>query len=124
MQVEPTTAAKAPPVGVPDVVTAENNIHAGVKILRNIADQYFDDPRIDPENRLLLTFASYNAGPNRIAALRKQAATRGLDPNKWFGNVELLVARSVGQVTVQYVNNIYKYYVAYKLVVGQGESIQ
>jgi membrane-bound lytic murein transglycosylase MltF len=123
MQVEPKTAA-APPISIPDVLTAENNIHAGVKILRNISDQYFNDPKIDPENRLLLTFASYNAGPNRIAALRKEAATQGLDPNKWFGNVELLVARSVGQVTVQYVDNIYKYYVAYKLVVEQGGSIQ
>lgn len=123
MQVEPTTAARAP-ISIPDVGTAENNIHAGVKILRNIADEYFDDPKIDPENRLLLTFASYNAGPNRIAALRKDAPAHGLDPNKWFGNVELLVAQSVGQVTVQYVSNIYKYYVAYKLVVEQGESIQ
>ena len=123
MQVEPTTAARAP-ISIPDVETAENNIHAGVKILRNTADQYFNDPKIDPENRLLLTFASYNAGPNRIAALRKEAPAHGLDPNKWFGNVELLVAQSVGQVTVQYVSNIYKYYVAYKLVVEQGGSLQ
>ena len=75
-------------------------------------------------NRLLFTFAAYNAGPNRIAELRKKASAQGLDPNKWFGNVELLVAQSVGPVTVQYVSNIYKYYVAYKLVVEQGESLQ
>jgi len=74
-------------------------------------------------NRLLLTFAAYNAGPTRIAALRRQAAARGLDPNVWFGNVELVVAQSVGQVTVQYVSNIYKYYVAYKLVIEQGQSL-
>jgi membrane-bound lytic murein transglycosylase MltF len=123
MQVEPTTAA-APPISIPDVMTAENNIHAGVKVLRDIADKYLNDPKIDPENRLLLTFASYNAGPNRIAALRKEAPAHGLDPNKWFGNVELLAAQSVGQVTVQYVSNIYKYYVAYKLVVEQGQSLQ
>jgi hypothetical protein len=30
----------------------------------------------------------------------------------------------VGPVTVQYVSNIYKYYVAYKLVVEQGQSLQ
>ena len=75
-------------------------------------------------NRLLLTFAAYNAGPNRIAELRKRAPSQGLDPNKWFGNVELLVSQSVGQVTVQYVSNIYKYYIAYKLVVEQGGSLQ
>jgi membrane-bound lytic murein transglycosylase MltF len=122
MQVKPSIAAAAP-ISIPDVTTAENNIHAGVKELHTISDKYFNDPKIDPMNRLLLTFAAYNAGPTRIAALRKQAAARGLDPNKWFGNVELLVSQGVGQVTVQYVSNIYKYYVAYKLVLAQGESL-
>ncbi len=123
MQVKPSTAA-APPISIPNVTTAENNIHAGVKVLREIAEKYFSDPRIDAQNRLLFTFAAYNAGPNRIADLRKQAAAQGLDPNKWFGNVELLVSQKVGQTTVQYVSNIYKYYVAYKLVVEQGQSLQ
>jgi membrane-bound lytic murein transglycosylase MltF len=122
MQVKPKTAAAAP-ISIPDVTSADNNIHAGVKVLRNITDTYFNDPKIDPVNRLLFTFAGYNAGPNRIAELRKKAPAAGLDPNKWFGNVELLVAQSVGPVTVQYVSNIYKYYVAYKLVVEQGQSL-
>ena len=123
MQVKPSTAA-APPISIPDIMTAENNIHAGTKLLNSIATTYFSDPKIDARNRLLLTFAAYNAGPNRIADLRKKAAAQGLDPNKWFENVELLVARDVGPVTVQYVSNIYKYYVAYKLVVEQGQSLQ
>ncbi len=123
MQVEPSTAA-APPISIPDVWTAENNIHAGVKLLNSIEKTYFDDPSIDARNRLLLTFAAYNAGPNRIAELRKKAAAQGLNPNIWFENVELLVARDVGPVTVQYVSNIYKYYIAYKLVVAQGQSLQ
>ena len=122
MQVKPSIAAAAP-ISIPDVTTAENNIHAGVKELHTISDTYFNDPKIDPTNRLLLTFAAYNAGPTRIAALRKQAAGRGLNPNKWFGNVELLVSQGVGQVTVQYVSNIYKYYVAYKLVLQQGQAL-
>ncbi len=123
MQVKPSTAA-APPISIPDIETAENNIHAGVKLLNSIATEYFSDPKIDPMNRLLLTFAAYNAGPNRIAELRKRAPSQGLDPNVWFGNIELLVSQSVGQVTVQYVSNIYKYYIAYKLVVEQGGSLQ
>ena len=123
MQVKPSTAA-APPISIPNVLTAENNIHAGVKVLKTIADKYFSDPEIDPENRLLLTFAAYNAGPSRIADLRKVASAQGLDPNKWFGNVELVVAQRVGQTTVEYVRNIYKYYIAYKLVVEQGQSLQ
>ncbi len=122
MQVKPAIAAAAP-ISIPDVTNAENNIHAGIKELHTISDKYFSDPQIDPMNRLLLTFAAYNTGPTRIAALRKQAAARGLDPNKWFGNVELMVSQSVGQVTVQYVSNIYKYYVAYKLVLEQGASL-
>jgi membrane-bound lytic murein transglycosylase MltF len=123
MQVKPSTAS-APPISIPDIETVENNIHAGVKLLDSIAQNYFSDPKIDATNRLLLTFAAYNAGPNRIAELRKEAPARGLDPNKWFGNVELMVERSVGPVTVQYVSNIYKYYIAYKLVVEQGQSLQ
>ena len=123
MQIKPSTAA-APPISIPNVTTPENNIHAGVKVLRQIADQYFSDPKIDAQDRLLLTFASYNAGPNCIADLRKQAAAQGLDPNKWFGNVELLVSQKVGETTVQYVSNIYKHYVAYKLVAEQGQSLQ
>ncbi len=66
-----------------------------------------------------MSFAAYNAGPNRIAHLRKRAATEGLDPNQWFGNVELVVAKEVGQETTQYVSNIYKYYVAYKLTLEE-----
>jgi membrane-bound lytic murein transglycosylase MltF len=114
MQVIPKNAA-ASPIEVPNVTTAENNIEAGVKMLRNIEDKYFNDPKIDPVDKTLMVFASYNAGPNRIARLRQQAVQQGLDPNKWFGNVELMVAKDVGQETVTYVSNVYKYYIAYKL---------
>jgi membrane-bound lytic murein transglycosylase MltF len=91
------------------------------RMMRNIADTYFNDPKLDPLNKILMTFASYNAGPNRIADLRKRAASEGLDPNRWFGNVELIVARDVGELTVQYVSNIYKYYVAYKLALEESK---
>jgi len=121
MQVMPKLAA-AKPINIPNVNDAEGNIHAGAKMLRNIADNYFNDPGIDPLNKTLFTFASYNAGPNRIASLRGKAKAEGLDPNKWFGNVELQVAKSVGQETVTYVSNIYKYYVAYKLTMEQREQ--
>ena len=121
MQVMPRDAA-ASPINVPDVWTAEGNIHAGVKMLRVIEDQYLNDPKIDPLNKTLLALASYNAGPNRIAQLRQEAAKEGLDPNQWFGNMELMVARNVGQVTVTYVGNVYKYYVAYKLALSDAPS--
>jgi membrane-bound lytic murein transglycosylase MltF len=114
MQVIPKYASAAP-INVPDVSKADKNILAGVRMLNNIVTNYFEDPAIDEVNRTLFTFASYNAGPNRIVRLRKQAAKEGLNPNKWFGNVELEVARDIGEETVTYVDNIYKYYVAYKL---------
>lgn len=114
MQVIPKYAA-APPINIKDVNTADKNIEAGTKMLRQIRDTYFNDPAISQVDKTLFTFASYNAGPNRIVRLRKKAAQDGLDPNKWFGNVELEVAKDIGQETVTYVDNIYKYYVAYKL---------
>jgi len=118
MQVIPKYAA-APPISVTGVDKAENNIQAGAKMLRNIAETYFKDDKLDALNKTLMVFASYNAGPSRIARQRKKAAAAGLDPNKWFGNVELVVAEGVGQETVQYVSNIYKYYVAYKLTLEE-----
>ncbi len=118
MQVMPTTA-KDRNVNIPNIHETEANIHAGVKYLRFLVNEYFDEPGIDAMNRHLLAFASYNAGPNRIQRLRKQAAAEGLDPNKWFNNVEVVAARDIGRETVQYVSNIYKYYLAYKLVVEQ-----
>ena len=114
-----SVALLASPINISNVGTSDGNIHAGVKMLRNIADTYFNDPKIDPVNKTLFVFASYNAGPNRIAKLRKEAVGMGLDPNVWFGNVELVAAKEIGQETVTYIANIYKYYVAYKLAVEQ-----
>jgi len=87
--------------------------------LRFLLDRYFDDDQIDSVNQFLLTAASYNAGPARVARLRRQAATRGLDANKWFRNVEVVAAEEIGRETVQYVSNIFKYYVAYRQVASR-----
>jgi membrane-bound lytic murein transglycosylase MltF len=115
MQVIPRYAA-ASPINIADVRNnATANIHAGAKMLRHKVDRYFDDPAVDPLNRVLFALASYNAGPARIAGLRQRAASRGLNPNVWFENVELVAAESIGQETANYVRNVYKYYVAYKL---------
>ena len=82
-------------------------------------DTYFNDDKIDPLNKGLMTFASYNAGPGRIRQLRREAAARGLNPNVWFGNVEQIASERIGRETVTYVSNIYKYYIAYRLVLEQ-----
>ena len=123
MQVLPQTAA-AKPINIPDITTAENNIHAGAKVLRSIQDACFKGEDLNPLDKTLIAFAAYNAGPTRITRLRKRAAIEGLDPNEWFGNVELAVAEDVGQETVRYVGNIYKYYVAYQLALEQSQRTQ
>jgi membrane-bound lytic murein transglycosylase MltF len=84
-------------------------------------DRYFNDPKIDRLNRGLLAFASYNAGPAKVSKLRKEAAKMGLDPNIWFRNVEVVAAKRIGRETVQYVSNIFKYYLAYRLIVDKEE---
>ena len=121
MQLLPDTAADEN-VGIPDIENLEDNVHAGHKYLRFIQDRYFNDPEIDNLNKHLLTFAAYNAGPQKILDLREEAKNRGLDPHVWFKNVELVVAEKVGRETVQYVSNIYKYYIAYKLTQEKAEN--
>jgi len=112
MQVMPATGKD---MGVGDITKVEPNIHAGVKYFRFMMDEFYKDEPMDPLNKGLMTLASYNAGPARIRRLRAEAAGRGLDPNVWFGNVERVVSERIGRETVEYVSNIYKYYVAYRL---------
>jgi membrane-bound lytic murein transglycosylase MltF len=113
MQVLPSTG-KA--LGVGDIRLTEPNVHAGIKYIRTMIDRYYANEPMDEMNKTLFAFAAYNAGPTRIAGLRKGAEKRGLDPNVWFDSVEFVAAEKIGRETVQYVNNIYKYYVAYKLL--------
>jgi membrane-bound lytic murein transglycosylase MltF len=116
MQVMPATGAE---LKVGDIKQLEPNIHAGIKYMRFMVDQYYANEPMDRLNKGLFAFASYNAGPARIRQLRAKAAQRGLDPNKWFNNVEIVASESIGRETVQYVSNIYKYYLAYQMAVEQ-----
>ena len=116
MQVMPATGKE---LNVGDIRKLEPNIQAGVKYMRFMMDQYFADEPMDDMNKGLMTFASYNAGPNRIKQLRAEAGKRGLDPNVWFGNVERIASEKIGRETVTYVSNIYKYDIAYKLLMQQ-----
>jgi len=114
MQLLPSTAAD-PNVGIPNISETEANIHAGVRYLNFIRNRYFNDPEMDDMNKTLFALAAYNAGPARIARLRNKAEQQGYDPNKWFDNVEMIAAKEIGRETVQYVSNILKYYVVYRL---------
>jgi membrane-bound lytic murein transglycosylase MltF len=123
MQLLPDTAADKN-VGIPNIEKLDDNVHAGHKYLRFVQDRYFNDPGIDNLNKHLLTFAAYNAGPKKILDLRDEAKSRGLDPNVWFKNVEIVVAEKIGRETVQYVSNIYKYYIAYKLSQEKADKVK
>ena len=113
MQLMPETG-KEQKVG--DVTKVEPNVHAGVKYMRSLRNSFFEKEPMDDLNKGLFTFAAYNAGPGRIKQLRNEARERGLNPNVWFGNVERVASERIGRETVTYVSNIYKYYVAYKLL--------
>ena len=115
MQLLPSTA-KDNNVAIPNIDELEPNIEAGAKYMAFLKERYFSGPELDELNGSLLALASYNAGPGRIRRLRREAAERGYDHNLWFDNVEVIVAEQVGRETVQYVSNIFKYYLTYRWI--------
>jgi len=112
MQVMPATGKE---LNVGDIRVTEPNIHAGSKYMDKLMTRYFPDANFTEQNRTLFAFASYNCGPGNVSKMRKEAVKRGLDPDKWFNNVEIVTAQKIGMETTTYVRNIYKYYVAYRL---------
>ncbi len=113
MQLLPATAADDA-VGIADITELENNIHAGVKYLHWLRETYFSEESIAPLDRVLFSFAAYNAGPGNMRKARRRARRLGFDPNRWFGNVEIGMYRAVSGEPASYVRNIYKYYVTYQ----------
>lgn len=113
MQIKPGTAAD-PNINIDNVYDLENNIHAAAKYLDFLRSRYFDSPDMDPLNAMLLSLAAYNMGPGRMNQIRRKALEQKINPNEWFGQVELLVASEVGREPVQYVGNIYKYYTSFR----------
>jgi len=102
-----------------DITLVEANIHAGVKYISFLRNEFFANQPMDARNKTLFSFAAYNAGPGRVQKLQKEAEKRGLDPYVWFNNVEIIAGERIGEETVTYVSNIYKYYIAYKLLEEQ-----
>lgn len=115
MQLLPSTA-KDPNVGISNIDKAENNVHAGAKYLAFLRDRYFSEADMDPEEQMAFTWAAYNAGPAKVSQMRKLAAEMGLDPDRWFGNVEVAAGKLVGRETVKYVADVKKYHIAYRLL--------
>jgi membrane-bound lytic murein transglycosylase MltF len=118
MQIKPSIAA-ADPIDITGVESIDRNIEAGTKYLRYMISHYYANEPMDQVTKGLFALASYNAGPDRIEKLRSMAAAEGYDPNRWFNNVEFIAAREIGAETTNYVGNIYKYYLAYKMTTEQ-----
>ena len=116
MQVMPATGKD---MKVGDITETEANIHAGIKYMRWMIDHYYGKEPMTParQGAVRVRLLQCRRGPD--FALRKEAAKRGLDPNVWFQNVEYVAAEKIGQETVTYVSNIYKYYIAYRLIHGE-----
>jgi len=112
MQLMPATGQS---LKVGDITVTESNVHGGAKYMDQLMTRYFRDAKFDEQNRTLFAFASYNAGPGNISKMRREAEKRGLDPDKWFNNVEVVTAEKIGIETTTYVRNIFKYYVSYRL---------
>ena len=121
MQIMPATGSE---LAVGDIRVIEPNIHGGAKYLDRLMTKYFPDAKFDDANRPLFAFASYNCGPGNVAKARREAEKRGLDPDKWFNNVEIVVGEKIGLETTTYVRNIYKYYVAYRLITDAQAAVR
>jgi len=119
MQIMPATGKE---LNVGNIRVTEPNIHAGAKYMDQLMTKYFPDAKFTENNRTLFAFASYNCGPGNVSKMRKEAVKRGLDPDQWFNNVEIVTAQKIGMETTTYVRNIYKYYVSYKLQIDAMEA--
>jgi len=125
MQVTPAVGAA---MKVGNIRTVEPNIHAATKYMDQLLARNFEDAELSETNRTLFAIASYQAGAPDIARMRTEAERRGLDPNQWFNNVEIVTAQKLGLRTSAYVRDVYKYYVAYRLalderrIVGMGRA--
>ncbi len=107
MQIKPTTASYKN-VDVADIHILENNIHAGVRYLAFLKENYFASDNYTAEEQINFALAAYNAGPSRVLGLKREAKRRGLNPYIWFYNVEIIARERIGHETVNYVADIQK----------------
>ena len=83
MQVLPITATQ---MGFDDLRKPEVGLHAGIKYLHWLRERFeLDIPVLD---RIWFALAAYNAGLGHVLDARRLAEQQGLDPNRWFNQVE------------------------------------
>jgi len=83
MQIMPATAIQ---LGVEDLSDPEGAILAGIRYLDWVRDRF--EPQLAVQDRMWFTLAAYNAGPGHVHDARRLAGEIGLNPNRWFENVE------------------------------------
>lgn len=110
LQITPAAARR---VGVKSVAELDDNVKAAARYLALIRRNFFNAKGIDERERMAFVLAAYNMGPERVQRFRAQAKQRGLDPNRWFFQVERVAMENVGLAPVRYVNNVNKYYLAF-----------
>lgn len=90
MQLMPGTARDMG-VGEDEVFEAESNVRGAVRYIRSLDSHYSSIASVD--ERINFILAAYNAGPGHVDDARALARKYGKDPDRWFGNVEVLVLR-------------------------------
>jgi membrane-bound lytic murein transglycosylase MltF len=110
LQITPAAARR---VGVKDVTAVDDSVRAAARYLGLIRSRFFNSKAMDERERMAFVLAAYNLGPERVQRFRALARQRGLDPNRWFFQVERIALENVGLAPVTYVNNVNKYYLAF-----------
>ena len=86
MQIMPCTA-RAHGVAPESLTDPGVSVRTAVKVIK-ATDDYMKKYVSDPEERRLFVLAAYNSGIAHIADAIALARKYGLNPEKWYGNVE------------------------------------
>ena len=135
LQLMPQTAQE---FGATDPFDPAQNIDAGARCLRWLYDIFAEIPR--EEDRLAFSLAAYNMGIAHVEDARALAASRGLDPYRWQGEVaavlpaledpetaaRLTAGMAKGNLTQRYVERVLGLYKSYAGVeiAAQSASVQ
>ena len=77
--------------------------------------RYFKDAQVRRAEPHAVRIRELQRRPGQHLEDAEGSRKRGLDPDQWFNNVEVVTAEKIGIETTTYVRNIFKYYVSYKL---------
>jgi membrane-bound lytic murein transglycosylase MltF len=120
MQLLPSTAKD---MGFSDLRNVEDNLHAGIKYMAWLRENYFDEPGLPEDEQVCFVLAAYNAGVGRVRRWRKEAAAQGLDPDRWHEQVEHLALADVGRQPVDYVDTIEKFVIGLSLLLDIDRNV-